>query len=71
MLGTIVLIPVFLLLGMTSLTPIPMIAVMGCSFSLVPSALWPCIPLIVDPQLVGTAFGLTSAMQNIGTCSEH
>ena len=68
MIGTAALIPAFLLLGLTSLLPIPMVAVLGCSFSLVPSALWPCIPLIVAPRFVGTAFGLTTAFQNVGTC---
>ena len=31
-----------------------------------PRALWPSIPLIVRKEQVGTAFGLLTAIQNIG-----
>ncbi|MEW5901900.1 MAG: MFS transporter, partial [Acidobacteriota bacterium] len=33
---------------------------------LVPAALWPSVPLIVREERVGTAFGLMTAIQNIG-----
>ncbi|MEN6527136.1 MAG: MFS transporter, partial [Candidatus Polarisedimenticolia bacterium] len=36
------------------------------AFVLVPAAMWPAVPLIVDKQRVGTAFGLMTMIQNIG-----
>jgi len=36
------------------------------AFVLVPAAMWPSIPLVVDKERVGTAFGLMTAIQNIG-----
>lgn len=64
--GSLILIPVHLLMGITRIYPvIPMIA-LGAAFVLVPAALWPSIPLVVPKERVGTAFGLMTAIQNIG-----
>jgi MFS family permease len=64
--GSLMLIPAHLAMGYTSLYPaIPMI-VLGLSFSLVPAAMWPSVPLIVEKRLTGTAFGLMTMIQNIG-----
>ncbi|NOX89423.1 MAG: major facilitator superfamily domain-containing protein 1 [Calditrichaeota bacterium] len=64
--GSILMIPSYLLLGFTNIYPaIPMI-ILGASFVLVPAAMWPSIPLIVKKELVGTAFGLITFIQNIG-----
>ena len=40
--------------------------VLGAAFVLVPACIWPCVPLIVDAQRVGTAFGVMTAIQNLG-----
>jgi MFS family permease len=65
-LGSLLMIPAHLALGFTSLPPaIPMI-VLGAAFVLVPAAMWPSVPLIVEKDRVGTAFGLMTAIQNIG-----
>ena len=64
--GSLILIPSHLLMGLTKIYPVfPMIA-LGAAFVLVPAALWPSIPLIVRQERVGTAFGLLTAIQNIG-----
>jgi cyanate permease len=39
---------------------------LGASFVLVPAAMWPSIPLLVEKNRVGTAFGLTTMIQNVG-----
>ena len=44
---------------------IPMIFV-GFAYSMVAASLWPCIPLIVKSNALGTAYGLFFAIQNIG-----
>ncbi len=64
--GSLILIPCHLAMGLTRIFPVyPMIA-LGFAFVLVPAALWPSIPLIVQKDRVGTAFGLMTAIQNIG-----
>lgn len=64
--GSLILIPCHLMMGLTRIYPVyPMIA-LGFAFVLVPAALWPSIPLIVQKDRVGTAFGLMTAIQNIG-----
>jgi MFS family permease len=64
--GSLLMVPAFLLLAFTMLPPaIPMI-MLGAAFVLVPAAMWPSIPLIVEKNRVGTAFGLTTTIQNFG-----
>ncbi|MBN1938176.1 MAG: MFS transporter [Candidatus Aminicenantes bacterium] len=64
--GSLILIPSHLAMGLTRLYPVwPMLA-LGAAFVLVPAALWPSIPLLVKKERVGTAFGLMTAIQNIG-----
>ena len=43
----------------------PMI-VLGAAFVLVPAALWPSVPLLVDKRMTGTAYGVLTQIQNIG-----
>jgi len=65
-LGSVLLIASHLVLGLTRLDPrLPMI-LLGTAFVLVPAAMWPSIPLLVAREKVGTAFGLTTMIQNIG-----
>lgn len=64
--GSLLLVPCYLLLGLTHFTPAVPMAAVGLAFSLVPAALWPAIPLIVEEKAVGTAFGLTTWIQNWG-----
>ena len=65
-LGALLMIPCYLVLAFTMIPPrFPMI-LLGASFVLVPAAIWPSIPLIVDKNRVGTAFGLMTMIQNIG-----
>jgi MFS family permease len=44
--GASVVIPAYLLLALTPVYPAVAVFVIGAAFSLVPSALWPCIPLV-------------------------
>ena len=39
---------------------------MGISFSLVPAALWPSVPKLVDSRLLGSAYAVIFWIQNIG-----
>ncbi len=44
------------------------IVVLGISFSLVPAALWPSVPKIIDEKILGSAYCLIFWVQNIGLC---
>ncbi|NOZ55659.1 MAG: major facilitator superfamily domain-containing protein 1 [Calditrichaeota bacterium] len=64
--GSLLMIPAHLLMGITHIYPAwPMIA-LGAAFVLVPAAMWPSVPLIVPEERVGTAYGLMTTIQNIG-----
>ncbi len=64
--GAFLMVPAYLLLAFTALPPaLPMI-VLGAAFVIVPAAIWPSVPLVVDPKRVGTAYGLMTMIQNIG-----
>ena len=65
-LGSVVLIPAHLVMGLTHWNPIPMMILLGAAFVLVPAAMWPSVPMIVEEKRVGTAFGLMTAIQNLG-----
>ena len=65
-LGSLLMIPAHLLLGITYIQPVILMTLLGAAFVLVPACIWPCIPLIVDERRVGTAFGLMTAIQNLG-----
>ncbi|MDE6125851.1 MAG: MFS transporter, partial [Muribaculaceae bacterium] len=42
------------------------IIVLGISFSLVPAALWPSVPKVMDKRFLGSAYSLIFWVQNIG-----
>ena len=41
---------------------------LGISFALVPAALWPSVPKIIDEKILGSAYCLIFWVQNIGLC---
>lgn len=44
------------------------IVILGVSFSLVPAALWPSVPKVIDGKILGSAYALIFWIQNIGLC---
>lgn len=44
---------------------LPMVMI-GIGYSIFAAALWAAIPYVVEARTVGTAFGITTAIQNIG-----
>ena len=44
------------------------IVVLGISFALVPAALWPSVPKIIEERVLGSAYCLIFWVQNIGLC---
>jgi len=64
--GSLAMIPTHFLMGYSYISPwIPMV-VLGLSFSLVPAALWPALPLMVKEKQLGTAYGVIAMVQNVG-----
>jgi MFS family permease len=64
--GSWILIPSHLIMGITKIYPVFPMITLGIAFVLVPAAMWPSIPLVVEKNRVGTAFGLMTMIQNIG-----
>ena len=50
-------------MGAAAITPL-----LGISFSLVPAALWPSVPKIMETRYLGSAYSLIFWIQNIGLC---
>ena len=65
-LGAALLIPVYALIGYTSVSLYVPMAMMGIAFSLIPAVMWPSVAYVVEERRLGTAFGLMTMIQNIG-----
>ena len=66
MFGSVLLIPVFLMIVYTKIHLLVPMAIMGISFSLIPAVMWPSVALIVNQKKLGTAYGLMTMIQNTG-----
>jgi len=64
--GPALLIPSFLMMGFTNIYPVLPMILLGAAFVILPAALWPSIPRIVQKERIGSAYGLIFAIQNIG-----
>ena len=59
-------IPVFSILAFTSLHPLVGTLLLGVTYSAAAGSLWPSVPLVVNPGVLGTALGLMTSAQMIG-----
>ena len=66
MLGSMLLIPVYLMMAYTHVSLYVPMGMMGVAFSLIPAVMWPSVAYIVDQNKLGTAYGLMTMIQNIG-----
>jgi len=66
MFGSLLLIPVYLMMAYTRVNLYVPMAMMGVAFSLIPAVMWPSVSYIVDSSKLGTAYGLMTMVQNIG-----
>jgi MFS family permease len=66
MFGSLLLVPVYLVMAYTRVPLVAPMAVMGVAFSLIPAVMWPSVAYIVDQSKLGTAYGLMTMIQNIG-----
>ena len=66
MIGSALLIPVFMMMAYTSVNLLVPMAMMGVAFSMSPAVMWPSVAYIVGQSKLGTAYGLMTMIQNIG-----
>ncbi len=66
MFGSLLLIPVYLMMAYSQISLYVPMALMGVAFSLIPAVMWPSVAYIVDQSKLGTAYGLMTMIQNIG-----
>jgi MFS family permease len=66
MFGSLLLIPVYLMMAYTKTSLYVPMAMMGVAFSLIPAVMWPSVSYVVEGSKLGTAYGLMTLIQNIG-----
>ena len=66
MLGSLLMIPVYLMMAYTHVNLYVPMAMMGAAFSLIPAVMWPSVAYLVEQAKLGTAYGLMTMIQNIG-----
>jgi MFS family permease len=66
MFGSLLIVPVFLMLAYTNIPPVVPMAMMGVAFALVPAVMWPAIAYVVDRSRLGLANGMLDTIQQIG-----
>jgi MFS family permease len=66
MFGSLLLIPVYLVMAYSRTSLYVPMAMMGIAFSLIPAVMWPSVAYVVAEEKLGTAYGLMTMIQNIG-----
>jgi MFS family permease len=66
MFGSVLLMPVYLMMGYTNVSLYVPVCMMGIAFSLIPAVMWPSVAYIVDQNRLGTAYALMTLIQQIG-----
>jgi MFS family permease len=66
MFGSLLLMPVYLLMGYSDVSLWVPVSMMGIAFSLIPAVMWPSVAYIVEQSRLGTAYALMTLFQQIG-----
>lgn len=64
--GSILLMPVYLMMAYSPTSLYIPVAMMGVAFSLIPAVMWPSVAYIVEQSRLGTAYALMTLFQQIG-----
>jgi MFS family permease len=64
--GSILLLPVYLLMAYSNVTLYVPVIMMGTAFSLIPAVMWPSVAYIVEEKRLGAAYALMTLIQQIG-----
>jgi MFS family permease len=66
MFGSILLMPVYLMMAYSNISLFVPVSLMGIAFSLIPAVMWPSVAYIVGQSRLGTAYALMTLIQQIG-----
>jgi MFS family permease len=66
MFGSLLIVPVFPMLGYTNIPAAIPLAMMGVAFALVPAVMWPALVYVVDKSRLGLANGMLDSVQQLG-----
>jgi len=66
MFGSLLMVPVYLMIAYAHISLLVPVSMMGVAFSLIPAVIWPSIAYIVEETRLGTAYSLMSLLQQIG-----
>lgn len=66
MFGSLLIVPVFPMLGYSNIPPAIPMAMMGVAFALVPAVMWPALVYVVDKSRLGLANGMLDSVQQLG-----
>ncbi len=66
MFGSLLLMPVYLMMAYSPTSLYVPVSLMGIAFSLIPAVMWPSVAYIVDQSRLGTAYALMTLIQQIG-----
>lgn len=64
--GSLLLVPVYLMMAYTDISLYVPVSMMGIAFSLIPAVMWPSVAYLVDEKRLGTAYALMTFIQQIG-----
>ncbi len=64
--GSILLLPVYLMLVYTPITPYIPFAMLGIAYALIPAVMWPSVAYVVKESRLGTAYALMTMIQQLG-----
>jgi MFS family permease len=67
--GSVALVPAFLLMGYTNVSLFVPVALLGVSFSLIPAVMWPSVAYIVEQRRLGSAYALMTLCQQLGVAA--
>jgi MFS family permease len=66
MFGSLLLMPVYLMMAYSPTSLYLPVTLMGIAFSLIPAVMWPAVAYIVEQSRLGTAYALMTLIQQIG-----
>ncbi len=66
MIGSLLILPVYLMMAYSGITLYIPVIMMGIAFSLIPAVMWPSVAYLVEEKRLGTAYALMSLIQQLG-----
>ena len=66
MLASMLLVPVYVLMGYTHISLFVPLCMMGVAFSVIPAVMWPSVAYLVEPGRLGTAYALMTLIEQMG-----